>query len=529
MSIKKILPYDYDTAQTTANWRERLVWPLVNHDLNDVVKAQSHRYLALVENCASEQTQNTLLLTSWVMGRIRALTVAAYTCDAAQRAGIAFCSIYPEIQCLTGQVRESDVRAPVTGRDLTMPPPTWSVARRVARVFSWTGLREVPSALLRPGVTAVSHNAVLRDVANSARRPVGFIHAETILRRAVRQGGFRRDDGCAADIAEMLAAALAGAENHPGLDSALAWKLEALARPLCFEAVRESRGALAGLERARQMPASIWSGTGGNYAARAVGLEVLRRGGEVTRFSHSAASGLLDSADMEAITELSVSSRFVTATRWLADNLVAGSGRELTKGFREPRIDAHTGDPSFRQVPRGCMCTRSQPWVVYATTILAGERQYSLPLLPDLVYLDWQGRLIEMLQTLPIELTFKPHPGGLLKGRAHPLSETVDTCCKPFEALLGHASILVIDYAATTAFWKALCSDAIVVWIDLGQVALSDSVRALVHRRCRVIPATYNGDGKPVIEPEALEEALFRERSDCERPEPFRHILGGQA
>lgn len=525
----RIVPYDYETACTMTEWRDSLVWPIVNNDLNVVVKEQSRRYLFLVENCASEQTRNALLLSSFILNKIRALTVAAYTCDAAQRAGIDFRSIYPEIQCLTGQVQAPNPHMHTTCPDFAIPVPRWSAIRRVARACRWSRLPEIPSALLRPDVTAVSHNAVLRDAANRVHQKVGFIHAENLLRRAARQDRSSRHDESTADTAEMLTAALAGTENHPGLDYAVAQKLEVMARHLCFEAAGQSRGMLARLQRLKRMPASIWSGTGGNYAARAVGLEVLRRGGEVTRFSHSASTGLIDTPEGDAITEYSVSSRFVAATRTMADHMADGGGTELIKGFRDLQVDAHTGDPAFRQVPRGRRRTEGQPRLVYATTVFTGLRQYAPPLSPDPVYLDWQCRVIEMLQSLPIEITFKPHPEGLLKGREHPLSDTVDTCRKPFETLIGHASIFLFDYAATTTFWKALCSDATVVWIDLGQVKLNDQVRALVDRRCRVIEATYDGDGKPVIAPEALEEALFREPSGYERPEPFRKLLGGEA
>src|SRR5690606_9678404 len=73
--------------------------------------------------------------------------------------------------------------------DPILPPAAFgfSFARRVARTRSWTAAARMPRAVLAPGVVAISHNALLRDVAQRERRGVGFHHGETILARARRK------------------------------------------------------------------------------------------------------------------------------------------------------------------------------------------------------------------------------------------------------------------------------------------------------------------------------------------------------
>ncbi|MEE9250284.1 MAG: hypothetical protein V3U93_04055 [Alphaproteobacteria bacterium] len=74
---------------------------------------------------------------------------------------------------------------------------------------------------------------------------------------------------------------------------------------------------LAVLGRWRRPPRVLWFGTGGYYPARALALEVLRRGGAVTRFSHGGA-GMTDAIEPLVLGELAVSTRFVLPTPELA-------------------------------------------------------------------------------------------------------------------------------------------------------------------------------------------------------------------
>ncbi len=95
--------------------------------------------------------------------------------------------------------------------------------------------------------------------------------------------------------------------------------------------------------------------------------------------------------------------------------------------------------------------------VIYASGKLRGLRQTVPAQLPDLVYLDWQMRLVERLNELPIELICKPHPEGITAGEAHPLTNIGDVRSGRFEDLIPEADVFVLDVPhSTTFFWSAL-------------------------------------------------------------------------
>ena len=137
---------------------------------------------------------------------------------------------------------------------------------------SWTPLARVPRALVSPRAVAIGHNPLLRAVAREERGAIGFRHAETILDVARRKPVSEID---VSDVSRGLASSIVDSLKLSGLYRSRALKLvEAVAENYVGKAARD----LAAL-RSASLSLEVWSGSGGLYAPRAIGIEVLRRGG----------------------------------------------------------------------------------------------------------------------------------------------------------------------------------------------------------------------------------------------------------
>jgi hypothetical protein len=154
-----------------------------------------------------------------------------------------------------------------------------------------------------------------------------------------------------------------------------------------------------------------------------------------------------------------------------------------------------------------------------------GGRPNLPPLLPDPIHLFHQRAVIEAFEGAPAELVLKPHPGGALKGKPHPLAGMVEIDSRPFIEAIADADVVINDYPQSTAFWEACCSNRRVVILDLGIVRFHSAGRAIVEQRCEVVPVRWGADNLPAFDPKALVDAALAGRSLD--PTAMRQILVG--
>ncbi len=276
------------------------------------------------------------------------------------------------------------------------------------------------------------------------------------------------------------------------------------------------------------LPVDIWSGSGGLYAPRAVGLEVLRRGGRVTRFDHGTPREFVVTPEVTALLELCVSSEFVLATAEAAAVCRIQIDVGLLDAARPVAISGGNGDPVFAAVPlrRPAKEAGERLRVVYCPTQLLGFRQLLPAQPPDTIYLDWQMRVAEALRELDVDLVCQAHPEGLLKDRPHPLADVATTLRGNFDAQLGSADVFVFDTPTTTALWQAACTNARIVYLDIGSGAMTPSISAVFAKRARVINITYDEANRPVLDRARLRDAVLADDGPAD-PMPLRRLLAG--
>lgn len=520
MKPSPALPADIGTALAQPEWRHTVSWPVGLVQTNGICVQQVRDALAWTQQIDDQLLRDaTSLALPVLLAYGRAIVLAALAIETANARGTHISGTAAELNyLLTGEGP-----LPVRGEPV-LPPARFnlSYARRVARMRSWTPLARVPRALVSPRAVAIGHNPLLRAVAREERGAIGFRHAETILDVA------RRKPVSPIDVSEVSRGLASGIVDSVKLSRLYRSRALQLVEAVAENHVGKAARDLAAL-RSASLPLEVWSGSGGLYAPRAIGIEVLRRGGRVRRFDHGTPREFVVTPEITALLELSVSSEFTLATRGAADICRAEMRANRLAGDRDVTISGAAGDPVFRRVPvqrkRG---DGRKLRVVYAPTLLLGFRQLVPALPPDPVHLDWQMRVAEFLNALPVEFVCQAHPEGLFHNRPHPLEAIVPTLRGNLNAQLEKADVLVFDYPTTTALWEACCTDARIVYLDMGAGRMTPEIARLFAQRATILPVVHGDDHRMTFDLAALRDAVLADTGAAD-PSAFRRLLAGDA
>jgi len=511
------IPADIETALAQPGWRRDVRWPVGLEEANAVCAQQARAALDCARGLGDPVLRDGAMLALPVMLAYgRAIVLAALAVGRAEENGSQIIGTAAEFDYLRTGHGPLPVRT-----EPVLPPARFglSYARRIARMRSWTRLSAMPRALLSPGVVAVSHNSLLRDVAQRQRRGVGFHHAETILDAARRRSPNAPDPS---ETVRALGCAIVDAASlqDPYRERAL-HLIQAMVRTHLTKAARDISAL-----RQIALPEEVWTGSGGLYAPRAIGIEVLRRGGRVRRFDHGTPREFVATAEITDLLELSVSSEFTLPT----EDCAANCRHVMKERAGAVKITGGEGDPLFRRVParRGSKAAGARPQVVYAPTQLLGFRQLVPALPPDPVHLDWQMRVAEFLNALPADFVCQAHPEGLFRGRPHPLEAVAPTRRGNFSAQLAQADVFVFDTPTTTALWEACCTDARIVYLDMGAGRLSPAIARLLAQRATIVPVSHGDDHRMTFDQAALRDAVLADAGPGD-PLAFRRLLAGDA
>jgi hypothetical protein len=387
------------------------------------------------------------------------------------------------------------------------PAPSLAVLRRMRITSRWASIWKVPANILWPQVSVGSINELLFEMAAKESRRVDYIFPETIYDATKRSD--LNADGLDAmqDLAGRLAAVFSDIDD---LDSDFRSRLSHLIETVIVDTLIKAAIDNAAIKKVKRLPNEFWTGTGGGYLGRVIGMEVLHRGGKVVRFGHGGSAGTTDAIEAFVATELLVSSCFIAQSKEIGGLMTQSLDEAGLKNKPPTEIAWADGDPAIRDIQiTPVRAGRGRPRVMYAPTLLCHEyQQYAPPLLPNPIYLDWQLRLAGVLEGLPIDFVCKPHPEGHFANRRNPLETVAPTSYEPFEAIWGETDILIFDWCQSTTFWKAVCSDRKVIVMDVGMTNFTPAVRPMIERRCEVLAVEFDERNRPLVPLEALTDAV---------------------
>ncbi len=506
------------------DWRDNYGWPTPYAEIRRQQQDLLSRYMSILAALTDETERAVAILAghSFLANITPALSAALAVQDEARFDG-ELVGEAPEFGFLRAKSWSDPPRLLGAAHSKPISSPRAQWLRRVLRTASWTNYRDLPTTLLAPRSIAISHNKLLQRNARNRGR-IGFRHADSILGEARRRNAKPAVDceALASRISELTADVLE-------LDADLRIGLACLASNELAPLLRLAARDLQGLRESRTLPNDIWAGTGGYWPSRAVGLEVLRRGGEVTRFSHNGCEVLVsDRREIFPLIEMCASSKFVFGTEQVARLARETGVTEPVASYRPIEFLHGDGLPPFDTIELKPSAGRQAgpPKVLFAPSVLVGQRGIFPPLLPDVLSLDWQLRLAELLQNLPIELLCKPHPEGILKGQPQPVAAIARVSMVPFEELLDWPDVFIFDRAESTTFWEAVCTRKRVILLDCGQTEFIPQIEPLIRDRCTILPVAYDVRNRPVVASEALSDAIFTDPGPVD-PTPIHDLLAG--
>ena len=513
-----------DIALDRQGWRESFAWPVPFDALFQLSHRLQRRFVELLTALDGDE-RDVMTLAKPVTGTATVMEAALALQEEPAR-GLHLIGP-PELAILRGAARsgaahESSLVDMGAYAQTTHIP--YQPARRLVRILSWTPTMRLLATLAAPQALAVSHNPLLVAEARRRRARLGFRHAAPLIERIER----RATGGSLLDGPEQIGAladrALDYLTNDDALTDEMRRRIAGVLRPVYVEKLAQAARRLGTLRAAKRVPRALWSGTGGFPPARALSIEVRRRGGTVTRFDHGGIMSLLAEPHYLAHGELAVSTEYVLPSAAASRLSVVRHAADLARPFGFVSAKAGRGDPGLDPGPSSTRPAARPPRVLFVGTAYYGFSQTYPPFPPAPVYFDWQHRILTMLGSLPIELIHKPHPGGLFKGRPPSLDHLAQVDPRPFEQAMADADCFVFDIAASTTFSIALSTDRPIVLLDFGCMRFSDEIRPLIEARCRVVPVVCDDRNRATVDAVALEAAVC-DPGPAPDPAPFRRLF----
>ncbi len=519
--LHRRVPLDIASITDMPRWRENLVWPISHQEQHRVLSLQIQGLFNHITGVADSFGRDVLLLGALqLMHTVRVLSEVVLTMQKGAALGVHLVGDRPELAFLRGEIHEADFSLPPPSG---ASPPKAAFLRRIVRTSSWTPWWRLAPVFMSPSAVAVSHNHLLCDAAGESPERLVFHHAESWLAAARTRSGAKKPDLDVMALARDLSALLADIDglNEPWKD-----RLRRLVLLLAGNFLTHAASDLDALLRRDDLPSTLWSAGGCYYPARAVSLAVIRKGGTVRGFEHGGTPGFMEDKWMLAFGEFAPVTEFVVSTKAKAALTNLTRTAEMVRPLHSLKILHHRGDPVFR-FPRKERAARNQrPRVVYVSTALVGFRQLYPPLLPDVVYLDWQLRLVEFLKTLPVDLVCRPHPESIVPGIRHPLEDVATVAKGPFHKLREAGDIFIFDYPRTTSFWECLCTDKPVVFLNLNCEPFAPEILTLMENRCRFVAVNYDERNLPQFDDKILAQAIGDVHESAD-PSPIRRLLAG--
>lgn len=517
-------PLDYLSARRS-DWRSDFFWPLIPSEVGSLFVDAIHAYLDLAANKECDFDQQLLLAAPHFLGNVFGAYENALCIQHADSWGIRFFSESLEFSYLCEADRDTKELAETVRAPLRVTPPRHPIIRNLINTSRWTEAWNLPATITSPSVHSVSVNDLLVDVAKQSGDYIVYRDAASILQGVRSQSRQAPYSDALSDLAHEVASLLTPAaitlepyrQNLRELIRAYAL--------LSFELVAQD---LIALRSTRKLPREVWSATGGKYAPRLLGLEVIRRGGKVVRFDHGGSAAMTTLFEPVVIAELCASTHFVMATPALAELGIELANDQHGIPAAHCAITGARGFPHHHKLmamPRKPATKRKT--VMYLSGAMFSGRKNPSHSISELVYFDWMIRFTKELGQLPVDLICKPHPDSISRDGHHPLESSAKVELRLFEDVIDTADVFVFDIVNSTTFWEAIvCTSRPIIYVDIGNITVNPSINDMLRDRCRVVDVTYDDRNLPQIDSEAIADAVLSAPEEID-PSGFRDLFLG--
>src|SRR5262245_11485844 len=275
-----IFPHDYAAITRDPEWRNKLFWATPYRAVRDATMDFVRRLLKAGTRLESEEQRRAYvaalhLFAPWSI----ALVEAANTLDGFRDTH--FSSDLPEVLYLSGGL-QSNPGALGIDKLVRIGSCRRPLARQIVWTAQWTPVLKLPATLTDPEVVAFNRNPGLIHTAQASQRRIRYDNVEhyyaEILEASRGETGVCEPNA----LRELLSSTLKGQRIAETIKQRLLDLMAARLPPILQNVSSQMRA----LRKSRSLPQEIWTGTGGYWPSRIIGLEIMRRGGIVRRFDH---------------------------------------------------------------------------------------------------------------------------------------------------------------------------------------------------------------------------------------------------
>lgn len=510
------------------DWREHFRWPLSEVQAAQIGAGLDERIVAFAKNLAVNRKQQNVFLLALpiIRNRLIELQIAALSVQAAEQHDVDLVSTLDEVNYL--KTGDEQLLTSKVGFGLVEKGVKWLFLRRVMRTLTWTPWWKLPWTVLKPEVLAVTHNDSLRRKARLSNKRVYFYQAGILFQQAKAQ---YRQQELPAEIAAMTDTVFDLIVDKTLFNDIYLQRLEKLAKAFISKHIQTSFHDLEAFYQYPQLPDNVWVGSGGVYASRAIALAVLQRGGKVMSFAHATGTVLTPVYELLETVELAVTSEFVDLSPAAVERIDKHYPVQERSAFHDFKISAIDGSPHYKTYvakANARVNAGDKPTVVYTPT---ETTLYRGPILAsNMLYLDWELRLVEMLLDMDINLICQPHPQGVFRDRSltHPLREAFGIPYRNFEEIIDQADVFLIDYMHSTIFGEMLASQRPIVRLAMNDdtdAGLHPDLKPILDARCRTVPVTFGADNRPFVDKQQLQDAILKNWQEKVDARVFRELL----
>jgi len=130
-------------------------------------------------------------------------------------------------------------------------------------------------------------------------------------------------------------------------------------------------------------------------------------------------------------------------------------------------------------------------------------------MMPDIVAIDWQLRLLSYLSKMGHTILVKQHPSSSVRMPDFFFESIgVQDIAGKFEDVYNQADIILTDYSGSTTFGSALKSCKPLIFIDFGFIKLRPIDNEFLKKACYVIDGNFLIDNRADINWDSLRRGL---------------------
>ena len=270
-------------------------------------------------------------------------------------------------------------------------------------------------------------------------------------------------------------------------------------------------------EKIKNLPKKIYIGSSSSEVwGKMLCNFVLNSGGEVLNFEHGRGDILHDFLP-KCFTDLDEISEFITlndkhseinSNRLKKNSKFILGDKEIKISFPKKKIYDPFQLENHKYIKK-YNNKDSKLKIMYVSTCYLGYCGRLRSTLPDIVYFDFQIRLISFLKKMNFEIICQPHPGGYTKIKKDFFKKlkVINTTKIYDQAIKDYDfDLFITDHVASTTMVNMLLSNKLTILMSFGTPVISEDIENDLNKSTHIINVEFDENNRAVFDEEKLKK-----------------------